>query len=202
MSRIHDGTMPTAGLTQRLMRMKENLSSNPRSNSNERIDAVVAVLLYQDSDDELSTLLIHRVQRSNDPWSGQIGLPGGRIEKFDGSTQKALEREVREEVGLELSTEGEPLGVLSVGHPGRRIEMRVQPWVYVLKRRPEVTIGPEIQQAFWVSLLKLPSLRGTSEVEIRGTRIMVEAFLVEGRVVWGFTYRVLNELLAVPGTLG
>jgi hypothetical protein len=31
---------------------------------------------------------------------------------------------------------------------------------------------------------------------------MVEAFLVDGRVVWGFTYRVLNELLAVPGVIG
>src|SRR5256712_616667 len=111
------------------MRLKENLSSNPRSSSNERVDAVVAILLYQDSADELSTLLIHRMERSNDPWSGQIGLPGGRVEKFDGSTHEALEREVREEVGLELGREGEQLGVLSVGHPGRRLEMRVQPWV-------------------------------------------------------------------------
>ncbi len=184
------------------MKLKENLSSNPRSSSNERVDAVVAILLYQDSADELSILLIHRMERSNDPWSGQIGLPGGRVEKFDGSTREALEREVREEVGLELSRDGEQLGVLSVGHPGRRVEMTVQPWVYGLQRPPHVTTGPEIQQAFWVSLSKLPSLRGTSEVEIRGTRILVEAFLVDGRVVWGFTYRVLNELLAVPGVLG
>jgi len=185
-----------------LMRLKESLSSNRRSDSNERVDAVVAVLLYQDSVDELSTLLIHRVERNNDPWSGQIGLPGGRVEKFDSSTREALEREVREEVALELGREGELLGVLSVGHPGRRVEMRVQPWVYGLQRRPEVTVGPEIQQSFWVSLAKLPSLRGTSEVEIRGTRMLVEAFLVDGRVVWGFTYRVLNELLAVPGAMG
>ena len=184
------------------MRLKENLSSNPRSSSNERVDAVVAILLYQDSADELSTLLIHRMERSNDPWSGQIGLPGGRVEKFDGSTREALEREIHEEVGLELAREGEQLGVLSVGHPGRRVEMTVQPWVYGLQRPPQVTTGPEIQQAFWVSLSKLPSLRGTSEVEIRGSRILVEAFLVDGRVVWGFTYRVLNELLAVPGVLG
>ncbi len=194
--------MPSTALSQRLTRLKENLSSNPRSSSNERVDAVVAILLYQDSADELSTLLIHRMERSNDPWSGQIGLPGGRVEKFDGSTQEALEREVREEVGLELSRDGEQLGVLSVGHPGRRVEMTVQPWVYGLQRPPRVTTGPEIQQAFWVSLSKLPSLRGTSEVEIRGSRILVEAFLVDGRVVWGFTYRVLNELLAVPGVLG
>src|SRR5438046_4791810 len=99
--------MRTRALSQRLMRLKENLSSNPRSSSNESVDAVVAILLYQDSDDELSTLLIHRMERSSDPWSGQIGLPGGRVEKFDGSTQEAVEREVREEGGLELSKEGE-----------------------------------------------------------------------------------------------
>jgi len=195
--------MPTTStLSERLTRLKENLSSNPRSSSDEHVDAVVGILLYQESADELNTLLIHRVERSNDPWSGQIGLPGGRVEKFDGSTSEALEREVREEVGLELSKEGELLGLLSVGHPGRRIEMKVQPWVYGLHRQPEVITGPEVQRAFWVSLSKLPSLKGTSEVEIRGTRILVEAFLVDGRVVWGFTYRVLNELLAVPGVLG
>ncbi|SRR5712692_4413316 len=194
--------MPTTALSQRLLSLKQKLSSNPRSSSNERVDAVVAILLYQDSADDLSTLLIHRVERSDDPWSGQIGLPGGRVEKFDGTTQEALEREVREEVGFELGREGEQLGVLSVGHPGRRLEMRVQPWVYGLQRRPVVTPGPEIQQAFWVSLAKLPSLRGTSEVEIRGTRILVEAFLVDGKVAWGFTYRVLNELLAVLGVAG
>jgi 8-oxo-dGTP pyrophosphatase MutT (NUDIX family) len=191
----------TFALSERMTRLKENLSSNPRSSTDEHVDAVVGVLLYQDSADELSTLLIHRVERNNDPWSGQMGLPGGRVEKFDGSTQEALEREVREEVGLEVREEGELLGLLSIGHPGRRTEMKVQPWVYGLHSRPKVIIGPEVQHAFWVSLSKLPSLKGTSEIEIGGTRILVEAFLVEGRVVWGFTYRVLNELLAVPGVM-
>lgn len=195
--------MPTTStLSEQLTRLRENLSFSPRSRIDEQVDAVVGILLYQEPAAELSALLIHRVERTNDPWSGQIGLPGGRVEEFDGSSREALEREVREEVGLELDKEGELLGLLSVGHPGRRIEMRVQPWVYGLHRRPEVTVGPEVQHAFWVSLSKLPSLKGISEVEIRGTRMSVEAFLVEGRVVWGFTYRVLNELLSIPGVLG
>src|SRR5437763_16604366 len=104
------------------MRLKENLSANPRSSSNERVDAVVAILLSQDSADALSTLLIHRMARSNDPWSGQIGLPGGRVEKFEGSPHEALEREVREEVGLEQGRGGAQLGDLSIGTAGRRLE--------------------------------------------------------------------------------
>ena len=194
--------MPTSSsLSEQLTRLRENLAVSPRSSIDEQVEAVVGILLYQESAAELNALLIHRAERTNDPWSGQIGLPGGRVEEFDGSTRAALEREVREEVGLELTEEGELLGLLTVGHPGRRMEMRVQPWVYGLHRRPEVTIGPEVQRAFWVSLSKLPSLKGTSEVEIRGTRISVESFLVDGRIVWGFTYRVLNELLAIPGVL-
>src|SRR5438046_6406450 len=106
--------MRTRALSQRLMRLKENLSANPRSSSNERVDAVVAILLYQDSADELSTLLIHRMERRSDPWSGQSGLPGGRVEKFDGSTHEALERGVREEVGDEIGRVGEKTGPLRV----------------------------------------------------------------------------------------
>jgi 8-oxo-dGTP pyrophosphatase MutT (NUDIX family) len=183
------------------MRLKETLLSNPRSGTNEKVEAVVGVLLHQEAANELSTLLIHRVERNNDPWSGQIGLPGGRVERFDGSTQDALKREVREEVGVDLGLDGEPLGSLSVGHPMRNIEMKVQPLVYGLRHRPEVNVGPEVQQAFWVSLSKLSSVRGLSEVEIRGMRREVEAFLVDGRIVWGFTYRVLSELLAIPDVL-
>ena len=184
------------------MRLRETLSSNPRSGTNEKVEAVVGVLLHQEPANDFSTLLIQRVERNNDPWSGQIGLPGGRVEKFDGSTRDALKREVREEVGVDLGTDGEPLGALTVGHPMRNIEMRVQPLVYGLRRLPNVNVGPEVQEAFWVSLSKLPSVRGLSEVEIRGMRREVESFLVDGRIVWGFTYRVLSELLAVPDVLG
>ena len=191
-----------SALSERLMRLRETLSSNPRSGTNEKVEAVVGVLLHQEPANDFSTLLIQRVERNNDPWSGQIGLPGGRVEKFDGSTRDALKREVREEVGVDLGTDGEPLGALTVGHPMRNIEMRVQPLVYGLRRRPEVSVGPEVQEAFWVSLSKLPSVRGLSEVEIRGMRREVESFLVDGRIVWGFTYRVLSELLAVPDVLG
>lgn len=154
-----------------------------------------------DTGRELETLLIQRTERHDDPWSGQIGLPGGRVKSSDPSTKAALLREVVEEVGVDLNSEGEELGPLSLGHPMRRTEMRVQPWVYGLKEKPEVNFGSEVSSAFWVSLPRLRSTQTTSEVLIRGQHWKVECFLVEGKIVWGFTFRVLTELLQIPGVL-
>ncbi len=185
-------------LSGRLQKLRETLSAQRRSGEKDPVEAVVAILLFEDPNSGLNTLLIHRMQRRDDPWSGQIGLPGGRIEKTDPSSRDALKREVREEVGIDLDSEGEELGRLGVGYPARRMEMKVQPWAYGLKRRPEVIIGPEVEEAFWVPLSGLPSKSTTTEVEIRGERRSVEAFLVDGKIVWGFTHRVLTELLQIP----
>ena len=181
----------------RLSRLKETLSTKHLSGTDENVQAVVAVLLQEETSSDLNILLIHRAERIDDPWSGQIGLPGGRVGRSDPSARATLKREVSEEIGLDLDKDGDELGTLSLGSPMRRLEMKVQPWVYGLRHRREVRTGPEVHEAFWVSLARLPSLRTTTEIEIRGTRRSVEAFLVEGRVVWGFTHRVLEELLSV-----
>ncbi len=83
----------------------------------------------------------------------------------------------------------------------RRLEMKVQPWVYAVDERPTLNIGPEVNSAFWISLSGLRSRKATSEVMIRDWRRTVECFLVDGKVIWGFTYRVLTELLETPGVV-
>ena len=158
-------------------------------------------MLLFEQDGDVETLLIQRTERHDDPWSGQIGLPGGRVKASDESIRSALCREVEEEVGVDLSTQGEELGSLSVGHPMRRLEMAVQPWVYGLRTRPSVSIGPEVSSAFWVSVQSLPETQTKREVLIRGERWMVDCFVVNEKVVWGYTYRVLTELLSLPGLL-
>jgi 8-oxo-dGTP pyrophosphatase MutT (NUDIX family) len=161
------------------------------------VEAVVAILLWDEQGRGLQTLLVQRAERDGDPWSGQIGLPGGRVKENGESPRAALHREVDEEVGISLEDVGEELGSLSVGHPMRQMEMRVQPWVYGLWTKPKVSLGDEIASSFWVNLAELPSKKGTSQIMIRDWTRKVEAFTVEGKVVWGFTYRVLTELLPV-----
>ena len=160
----------------------------------------MAVMLSE-SGGVLETLLIQRTERHDDPWSGQVGLPGGRVKESDGSTLAALEREVSEEVGVRLQEEGAKLGSLSLGRPMRQTEMRVQPWVYGLRRKPAVEVGSEVASAFWVAIPDLKSSITMSDVTVRDRRWKVESFVLGGRMVWGFTYRVLTELLEIPEVL-
>ena len=188
--------MPSQDLSPNLLRLKKDLAEVSKPRENDHLEAVVAILLWDEVRRGLQTLLVQRVERDGDPWSGQIGLPGGRIKKAE-SPRDALHREVDEEVGIRLAEVGYELGTLPVGHPLRRTEMGVQPWVYGLKLKPNVSLGSEIANSFWVSLRELPSTKIMSEITIRDWTRNVESFLVEGKVVWGFTYRVLTELLPI-----
>jgi 8-oxo-dGTP pyrophosphatase MutT (NUDIX family) len=186
-------------LSPNLLRIKDELASIPKPGGIENLEAVVAILLLDEPEKGLETLLVERAERKGDPWSGQIGLPGGRIKPGE-SPRTALRREVEEEVGVRLETAGLELGTLPVGHPMRRMEMGVQPWVYGLRVKPEVSLGSEIADSLWVDLKRLPAKRGMSEVMIRNVTRNVESFFVEGKVVWGFTYRVLSELIQMLRT--
>ncbi len=188
--------MPKSDLSSTLLHVKEELASIHRSGDGDHVEAVVAILLWDEPGRGLQTLLVQRAEREGDPWSGQIGLPGGRVKPVE-SPRAALHREVEEEVGIKLEEVGVELGSLSTGHPMRRIEMRVQPWVFGLSVKPKVSIGSEIASSLWVNLTELPSKMKMSEVTIRNEPRSVESFVVEGKIVWGFTYRVLTELIPI-----
>ncbi len=79
--------------------------------------------------------------------------------------------------------------------------MRVQPWVYGLRRKPPVMVGPEVAKAFWAKLQDLKPNMSMSDVTVGDRTWKVESFVLDGRVVWGFTYRVLTELLEIPEVL-
>src|SRR3989442_132938 len=63
----------------------------------------------------------------------------------------------------------------------------------------EATPGPEMASVFWVPLEALPATPGTSTVTTILGELIVPAFAYEGRLIWGFTYRILEELLVFVG---
>lgn len=171
--------------------------------------AAVAVVLApsQEQAGSLSVLLMRRSERDGDPWSGHMAFPGGHAQREDTDLLHTARRETLEEVGLDL-VDAELLGRLDDMSPMRSSEMVVRPYVFFTREPTALTLSDEVAEALWVPLDGLASdtWRSASEVEVRGQRFTVPAFVIESRVVWGMTYylleRLIQQVLAEPEALG
>ena len=159
--------------------------------------ASAVMVLLRPAGGGLEVLLGKRVRRSGDPWSGHIAFPGGHHHAEDGPLLETALRETREEVNLDLRAGADVLGHLSPRSPGNDPAMLVVPFVALARDELQPRPGPEMEAAFWVPLDDLPPSSGTAEVQTRVGELRVPAFLWRGRVVWGLTYRILEELLVL-----
>ena len=164
------------------------------------IPAAVAVILH-DGDEGLEALFIQRAVRAGDTWSGQIAFPGGRRDPGDADLQATAIRETMEEVGVDLSA-AEPLGVLDDLYPRTPVlpPVVVRPFVFALTARPTIVVGPEVQDAFWVSFraLQAPAARGEVIVDHPGIpRRVLPAYTLGNRTIWGMSERILTPLISL-----
>ncbi len=162
--------------------------------------AVAAVLRPSGEDTEV--LLIRRAEREDDPWSGHMAFPGGRRDGEDRDLLETATRETREEVGLSLDSSATFLGRLpdvpAVGR-GRLLGIYIRPFVFELVGEAPLRTNEEVAEALWAPIG--PMLRGEIDavrpVEHEGVTYRMPAFDVEGRIVWGLTYRMLELLLDI-----
>ena len=164
------------------------------------IPAAVAVILH-DGDEGLEALFIQRAVRAGDTWSGQIAFPGGRRDPGDADLRATAIRETMEEVGVDLSA-AEPLGVLDDLYPRTPVlpPVVVRPFVFALTARPTIVVGPEVQDAFWVSFraLQAPAARGEVIVDHPGIpRRVLPAYTLGNRTIWGMSERILTPLISL-----
>ena len=162
--------------------------------------AVAALLRFERGVPDV--LLMKRVERAEDVWSGHISLPGGRESPADADLLATAMRETREEVGVDLGACArligrlEPLRAVARGY----IEpMIIAPFVFVQTGPVTIELGHEAQQAFWFPLDRAVSGELADEyrfVLAAETRIL-PSWRYEGHVIWGLTYRMLDDLLGL-----
>lgn len=184
-------------IRQRLQRYERQVVDASRAQR-----AAVALILRAESH-SAEVLAIHRSEREGDPWSGHMAFPGGRQHAGDRDLYATASRETFEEVGINLEENGEPLGCLdelcAIGH-GRRLDLVISPYVYFLREPVATVIDPrEVQTALWVPLatLRHPGTKGSYRYEINGLETYHDAFVYEGHVIWGLTYRILQRFFEV-----
>lgn len=158
--------------------------------------AAVALVLAPGEHGELEVLLIRRAKRVGDPWSGHIGLPGGRRQVGDSDLYHTAVRETCEEVGVRLDARA-LLGQLDDLAPTTRVLPRlvVRPYAFGLASRPELVLNHEVERPLWTPVSALRAARVTSRVRVREGELDVDSLQVEGLVLWGMTLRILDGFL-------
>jgi 8-oxo-dGTP pyrophosphatase MutT (NUDIX family) len=181
-------------------RLTESLLKPAEIEAGQANDAAVAAVLMR-TDEGSSVLLIRRGEHPSDPWSGHMAFPGGRKEARDDSLLITAQRETHEEVGLDLARHATLLGAL---HPvpaiagGERAGFSITPFVFLLEsEQPLVLDSSEVHEALWAPLD--PLCRGVGRTQHihthKGAPRELPAFDIDGRVVWGLTFRMLLGLL-------
>jgi len=156
-------------------------------------------LVLRDGATEVEVLLIERATNPDDPASGEVALPGGRVEEQDGSLAATAIRELREEVGLGSGDLSGPLRFICAA-PARRFGMHVGVFAAGLSRAasaPSIGSPEEVAHIFWLPGSALRESRLLTR-EIDGGERRVLATVRDSHVVWGFTRRVLREFFGLP----
>ena len=154
--------------------------------------ASVAVLIRPDGD----LLFIRRAARTNDPWSGHMAFPGGRIDPDDDGPEAAVRREVFEEIGVDLS-EASLLGMLDqVASPDLAPRVCVTPFVFLLTGEPNIQIAAdEVASVHWYPIDVLQNSRSSFLYTFHGVVYDLPCIDQDDRRIWGMTLRIVDEIL-------
>lgn len=163
--------------------------------------SAVAIILRQ-GEQGVEALMIQRAQRLGDPWSGQMGFPGGRMEKRDGGGLATAQRETHEEIGLPSHAYSKCIGRLPdiIATPKKHLRpMVISCYVFEFQGEPELNLNHEVDEVIWLPLTFLANKNNRQTMRWQRNRKTVElpCYFYQGKRVWGLSLRMLDELVKV-----
>ena len=169
------------------------LSKRLKQNT-EGLDVQAAVVaLLKEVDQEFQVLFVNRAEKSTDPWSGQTALPGGKRNCEDQDMKETVVREIMEETGINLLDGCRFLGVLEPLRSTQKPEMQILPFVVLQEKKQIIKLNEELTGYFWTPLKELVKHEGTIKYNFEE----YPAYILEKRIVWGLTYRIMQKLLSL-----
>jgi len=166
--------------------------------------AAVAIIFLVQPDAELRLVFIKRSVNHNDPWSGHMAFPGGRLEPKDRAIIAAAYRETDEEIGLDLASNGQIVGRLDDVQAmarGKEFPMIISPFVFFVTTEPAFLKSDEIVEIHCIPLLFFGETHNMSTLTytVNGSSIQLPCYRYNDRIIWGLTYRMLQNLFQVIG---
>ena len=127
-----------------------------------------------------NVVLIKRIERFDDPWSGDMALPGGLIEQNESDLEAAV-RECREEIGFFPSR-----SVFFGTYETVKLSVKVSAFVDIESLPDHFIPGSEVDSIY---IVKIGSL--VPSIDRRG----FSCFLFGENEIWGLTYRILRDFI-------
>jgi 8-oxo-dGTP diphosphatase len=185
-----------------IRRVLHYMGSAPVSRGEEALtepEAAVAIVCAQKPKE--SVLLIRRSQREEDSWSGHWSFPGGRREPQDPDLLHTALRELEEECGIRLRREHME-AALSPVLARRRAGpfVLVAPFVFRAERELPTLLDPqEAVEALWIAreVLCDPARHGLHVIPGRPGELQFPGIELNSMPLWGFTYRLITDWLAL-----
>lgn len=181
---------------QRQMAMELHRKARLKPRPDARQAAVLMLLFPSEQQMHLPLILRPTYQGVH---SGQMALPGGKIEPQDQDLQDTALRETGEEIGVWVERH-QVLGQLSELYilPSN---IRVTPFVAYIPAPPQYALDPaEVAGIVNVPMeaLNSPQNQITSPVKVvGGVTVQAPAYKVGNSIVWGATAMMLSELLTL-----
>ena len=161
---------------------------------NNAIKAAVVVIIYKNTIGESVLYLIER-NTYNGHHSGQIALPGGKMDVVDANLSETALREVQEEIGVVLELDQlfplTPQWIHVSNH-------WVQPFYTIVYEKPVFTLYKrEINCIFEIpiSLFRDSQILTFHELIILGQKVFSPKFHSVGKEIWGATAIIIYQLL-------
>lgn len=165
----------------------------------DRVRQAAVTLLLRDGAAGAEILMIKRAEFPGDPWSGHLALPGGRADAEDADLIATAAREMREEVGIHLSTEKSFLGRLETLTPKnpQLPQIEITPLIAFAPAEISLQLSEEVETAFWLPLesLQMAGLSDVYRYPHQNTIIKYPAYPSPHGPIWGITKHILENFL-------
>ena len=152
-------------------------------------DAAVALMLKRETED-FEVLLVKRIENPDDPWSGEMGFPGGKRSPEDQDLKQTVIRETLEETNINLIDDSRFLGVMTPLTSIRRPRIKVLPFIAILNREPSIKLNrKELESFVWFSIEEIFQSQDIVKFDFGE----FPAYRIGDSIIWGLTYRILKE---------
>jgi 8-oxo-dGTP pyrophosphatase MutT (NUDIX family) len=156
--------------------------------------AAVLVPLFVRSAGEPPHVVLTRRRADLRRHAGEISFPGGRQDPGDADLSATALREAHEEIGLEpgsveLLGQLPSIATFATGY-------LIHPFVGLIEPGQSWQISPrEVDVVLELPLGELEQSRTRTNIERRGITFETDAFVLDGNLIWGATFRILTDLL-------